>query len=224
MHRGTDSRGLSNIRRGLDNDTFPGGGRTRFSPALPPPLVDSVFFASAKMPEARSQKLGNRDRRRRGVCSSVTIRGLPYMTSALKGGRGPRPVPKKQNKVGNGGCVNVTVIRGVQKSQKITDVIYGSPLNLKSSARIMRKRMKFSHLSNFCFSPCAGKSSLWSKFSKRWREYRERRSFTLADIAESFPLSSGHPHRIRPLNPMIRPTTPSHFLGSKGITTNHENS
>ena len=35
LHRGTDSRGLSNIRRGLDNDTFPGGGRTRFSPALP---------------------------------------------------------------------------------------------------------------------------------------------------------------------------------------------
>ena len=49
----------------------------------------------------------------------ATARGLPFMMSALEGGGGNGKVYK-----GKGGCMNVTVTRGVSKHP---DVLYGRP-------------------------------------------------------------------------------------------------
>ena len=55
------------------------------------------------------------------------LRGLPFMTSALRG----EGVPSKADIVSNlskGGCVNLwTRGEGVNKSENFADVIYGSP-------------------------------------------------------------------------------------------------
>ena len=56
----------------------------------------------------------------------VPVRGLPYMTSALRG----EGVPDIVSNLSKGGCVNLqTGQGGFKKSKKFADVIYGSPLS-----------------------------------------------------------------------------------------------
>ena len=63
-----------------------------------------------------------------GKKGTVLLRGLPFMTSALRGEGAFKSRHSKQ--VSKGGCVNLrTRGEGVRKSGNFADVINGSPLS-----------------------------------------------------------------------------------------------
>ena len=58
-------------------------------------------------------------------------RGLPFMTSAPRGGGGVSGKADEGRELSKGGCVNLRTGReGVKKSKNFADVINGSPLNV----------------------------------------------------------------------------------------------
>ena len=81
------------------------------------PLLQFLTWAAIHRPGKKGSMLGSR---------ASEQRGLPYMTSALEGGRG---VPKQQTK----GTKSADFLRdkgeGVKKSENFADVMDGSPQN-----------------------------------------------------------------------------------------------
>ena len=107
-----------------------------------------------------------------GQAQSISVGGLPYMTSAVDGGGGPQKADERNK---TSWFVTVTRGEGVKISENLADVIYGSPLSDILSAYIGHGRRKRAWEFVLRFSPL--------QYSGRGRLTQWRNAFRKASSA-----------------------------------------